>query len=52
MKYQIVSFNIGKKYYQLLNEEIKEGNFGSKSDFFRHLIREWFKTHRPEKVKS
>ena len=52
MRSNVVSFIIGKKYNRLLEEEIKEGNFGTKSDFFRQLVRDWFKTNRPEKVEN
>ena len=49
---KVVSFNISNKFNQLIRDEITEGNFVTKSDFFRQAIRDWFITNRGEKLKE
>lgn len=44
----MVSFKITEKYFNLIEKEIKIGNFATKADFFRECVREWIKKNRPD----
>ena len=37
----VVNISLPQQMVQIIDESVKSGRFASKSEFFRHLIREW-----------
>ena len=37
----IINISLPQQMVQVINENVKSGKFASKSEFFRHLVREW-----------
>jgi len=37
----VINISLPQQMVQTINESVKSGRFASKSEFFRHLIREW-----------
>ena len=38
---QIINISLPPAFLKIVNTEMKENHFSSKSEFFRHLLREW-----------
>lgn len=48
----IVNISLPKEMVQIAEREVKEGNFATKSEFFRHLVRLWNMQRIAEDIKK
>ena len=50
MAYSTINISVPKKMKLLIEKEVKTGNFGSTSDFFRDLVRDYLEEKRIEQL--
>lgn len=49
---QIINISLPKQMAKAVKDEVKTGNYGSTSEFFRRLVREWQEQQLYEHVKA